>query len=53
MIRPIFASCIVYISLFLSAFIGAVAAALNVQIIGNKEIIRKDALCKTIIRLLK
>ncbi len=40
-------------SLILSAFIGAVAAALSVQTIGNKEFIKKDALCKTIIRLLK
>lgn len=40
-------------SLILSAFIGSVAAALSVQAIGNKESIKKDALCKTIIRLLK
>ena len=40
-------------SLLLSGFIGSIAAALNVQSVGNKEHIRKEALSKFIIRLLK
>lgn len=37
----------------LSAFLGSVAAAMSVQIIGNKESIDKIAYCKYIARLLK
>jgi cytidyltransferase-like protein len=37
----------------LSAFIGSLAAAMSVQMIGNREPIKKDALCKFAIRLLK
>lgn len=37
----------------LAAFIGSVAAAMSVQIIGNKEAIKKVPLCKFITRLMK
>ncbi|MBS0624642.1 MAG: adenylyltransferase/cytidyltransferase family protein [Verrucomicrobia bacterium] len=37
----------------LSSFIGSLAAAISVQMIGNQEPIKKDALCKFAIRLLK
>lgn len=37
----------------LSGFLGSVAAALDVQIIGNREAIDKAGLCKYITRLLK
>ena len=40
-------------SLLLSGFIGSVAAALNVQVIGNKEYIKKETLCKFLTRLMK
>ncbi|HSX13485.1 MAG TPA: PfkB family carbohydrate kinase [Chlamydiales bacterium] len=40
-------------SLLLSGFVGSIAAALSVQMIGNQEPIKKAALCKFIIRLLK
>ncbi|NGX35222.1 MAG: Bifunctional protein HldE [Candidatus Anoxychlamydiales bacterium] len=40
-------------SLLLSGFIGSIAAALNVQVVGNKEYVRKETLNKFIIRLLK
>lgn len=36
-----------------AGFLGSVAAALGVQIVGNKEPIKKAALCKFITRLLK
>ncbi|MEI6242173.1 MAG: PfkB family carbohydrate kinase [Chlamydiota bacterium] len=39
--------------LLLSGFIGSVAAALNVQVVGNRESIQKTSLCKFITRLLK
>ncbi|MFA6119435.1 MAG: PfkB family carbohydrate kinase [Parachlamydiales bacterium] len=34
-------------------FIGSVAAAMDVQIVGNRESIKKDSLCKFITRLMK
>lgn len=37
----------------LSSFVGSVAAAMSVQIVGNQEPIRKPPLCKFIVRLLK
>jgi len=37
----------------LCAFIGSLAAAISVQMIGNQEPVKKDALCKFAIRLLK
>lgn len=37
----------------LSAFIGSIAAAMSVQIIGNQEPIKKPPLCKFITRLMK
>lgn len=37
----------------LAAFIGSIAAAMSVQIIGNQEPIKKAPLCKFITRLLK
>jgi rfaE bifunctional protein nucleotidyltransferase chain/domain len=37
----------------LSGFIGSIAAAMSVQIVGNQEAIKKAALCKFITRLLK
>ncbi len=37
----------------LSTFIGSVAAAMSVQMVGNKESIKKDTLCKFVIRLMK
>lgn len=37
----------------LCGFLGSVAAALDVQIVGNREAINKAALCKYITRLLK
>ena len=37
----------------LAAFIGSVAAAMSVQMIGNQEAIKKSSLCKFITRLLK
>lgn len=37
----------------LAAFIGSVAAAMSVQIIGNQEAIKKVPLCKFITRLMK
>lgn len=40
-------------SLKLAAFIGSVAAAMSVQMIGNQEAIKKSSLCKFITRLLK
>lgn len=40
-------------SKILAGFIGSLASSLNVQIVGNKESIRKDALCKFLIRLMK
>jgi rfaE bifunctional protein nucleotidyltransferase chain/domain len=39
--------------LLIAAFLGSIAAALDVQIIGNKEPIRKMALLKFLIRLMK
>lgn len=40
-------------SLLFSSFIGAVAAAMGIQIIGNKEPIKKEPLLKFLTRLLK
>ncbi|HSX38026.1 MAG TPA: PfkB family carbohydrate kinase [Chlamydiales bacterium] len=37
----------------LAGFVGSVAAAMSVQMIGNQESIKKAALCKFLIRLLK
>jgi sugar/nucleoside kinase (ribokinase family) len=37
----------------LSGFIGSLAAAMSVQMIGNQGAIKKSALCKFITRLLK
>jgi sugar/nucleoside kinase (ribokinase family) len=37
----------------LASFIGSVAAAMSVQIIGNQEPIKKVPLCKFITRLMK
>lgn len=37
----------------LSGFIGSVAAAMSVQMIGNQEAIKKSSLCKFITRLMK
>ncbi|MBI5346621.1 MAG: cytidyltransferase, partial [Chlamydiae bacterium] len=37
----------------LIGFIGSVAAAIDVQIVGNRDSIKKDALCKFITRLYK
>ena len=40
-------------NLEIANFIGSLAAAMNIQIIGNKEAIRKIPLCKYMTRLLK
>ncbi|MEZ5315190.1 MAG: hypothetical protein R3E91_03135 [Chlamydiales bacterium] len=39
--------------LLLGGFIGAAAAAIDIQIIGNKEAINKVDLCKYLTRLMK
>jgi bifunctional ADP-heptose synthase (sugar kinase/adenylyltransferase) len=39
--------------LILSGFIGSLAAAMSVQMVGNQEPIKKSALCKYLIRLMK
>jgi sugar/nucleoside kinase (ribokinase family) len=39
--------------LLFSGFIGSVAAALDVQVVGNKESVKKVELCKFLTRLLK
>lgn len=39
--------------LVLSAFLGSIAAALDIQIVGNKEPVKKSALLKFLIRLMK
>ena len=36
-----------------AGFVGSVAAAIDVQIVGNKEAINKAGLCKYITRLMK
>jgi rfaE bifunctional protein kinase chain/domain/rfaE bifunctional protein nucleotidyltransferase chain/domain len=41
------------IPILLSAFIGSVAAAMNVQVVGNKESVDKVSLCKYLTTLLK
>jgi rfaE bifunctional protein nucleotidyltransferase chain/domain len=40
-------------SIKFASFIGSIASAMDVQIVGNKESIRKDALLKYITRLMK
>jgi cytidyltransferase-like protein len=37
----------------LAGFIGSIAAAMSVQMIGNQEAIKKSSLCKFLVRLLK
>jgi len=39
--------------LTLSAFLGSIAAALDIQIVGNREPVKKTALLKFLIRLMK
>jgi cytidyltransferase-like protein len=36
-----------------ASFVGSIAAAISVQMIGNQEPIKKDKLCKFIVRLMK
>jgi bifunctional ADP-heptose synthase (sugar kinase/adenylyltransferase) len=37
----------------IAGFIGSVAAAMSIQVVGNQESVKKSALCKFIVRLMK